>query len=142
MRTFVAYTVSLAIVVAVVIGLGKLGGFAPSGTASKHKIYITECDTTNEPKGHKKESIVFPQPDVTYRVIFSKAHSSTLGDQYPFTPNEFDITPNGSNEHQLTGPDDCSQKKGCYYYYSLSRLINGVPESPPCNDPGIHIVPN
>lgn len=145
MKAFVSYCAAFVVVILVVIGLAKLRSSFPGPSRNKPDITITNCDTTDEPKKHKTEKLVF-STDTTYHVKFSTAHSPTQGDLYPFSrndnqaDNEFDITPTGSNEHQLTGPNDCS-KRGCYYRYTLRQIVNGTPEPVLCNDPGIHIVP-
>lgn len=144
MKTFVSYILALAVVAGIVIALGKFSSFAPGPQGKPHNIYISGCDTRDEPKGHKSESIAF-HTDIIYHVKFSTADSPSQGTKYPFTrndsqaDNEFDIIPGAANEHQLTGPNDCSQR-GCYYRYTLKRIINGVPEGTLCNDPGIHII--
>ncbi len=144
MKAFVSYCVAFVAVLLIVIGFGRLRNASPTKSV-KNYIHISGCDTPDEPKGHKSDSIVF-RPDATYHVKFSPAHSPTQGDLYPLprndnpADNEFDITPTGSNEFQLTGPNDCS-KKGCYYRYTLRQIVNGTPEPVLCNDPGIHIVP-
>ena len=41
----------------------------------------------------------------------------------------------------MHGPTSCTLSNGCYYKYNVSYNQNNHPQSPPCRDPGVRVVP-
>ncbi len=135
MRAFgVCSCVMLTGVMVGVVGCNK----ANNATATQ-RIQITNCIATPDPLSvHDQDSIIWVS-DINYRITFVPTNTPN-GPAVPVSSNPFTVTASTTVPQVIHGPSNCSTA-GCYYKYALTRFRNGVPESVPCIDPGIRVIP-
>jgi len=134
MRAFgVCSCVMLTGVMVGVVGCNK------ANNATATRIQITNCIATPDPVSvHDQDSVIWI-PDVDYQVTFVLTNTPN-GPAVPVSSNPFVVKAGTTVPQIIHGPSNCSTA-GCYYKYALTRFRNGVPESVPCIDPGIRVVP-
>jgi hypothetical protein len=121
------------------VGCDKENKSGGVGIVNSYTIIITNCVADKDPLNVHDKDVVTWIPDVDYQITFLPT-STPGGPKVPTSSNPFQVTAGSTVPQIMRGPSDCSTA-GCYYKYSLARIKNGVPEKPPCADPGIRIVP-
>ena len=117
----------------VVVGCNK------ANNAMATRIQITNCIATPDPVSVRDQDSVIWIPDVDYQVTFVLTNTPN-GPAVPVSSNPFVVKAGTTVPQIIHGPSNCSTA-GCYYKYALTRFRNGVPESVPCIDPGIRVIP-
>ncbi len=119
--------------------VGVVGCNKANNATATQRIQITNCIATPDPVSvHDQDSVIWI-PDVDYQVTFVLTNTPN-GPAVPVSSNPFVVKAGTTVPQIIHGPSNCSTA-GCYYKYALTRFRNGVPESVPCIDPGIRVVP-
>jgi hypothetical protein len=114
-------------------------GCNKANNATATRIQITGCIATPDPQTVHDNSQVIWVPDVNYRITFLPTNTPN-GPAVPVSSNPFTVVAGSTVPQVIHGPTNCSTA-GCYYKYTLTKFNNGVPESVPCIDPGIRVIP-
>ena len=119
--------------------VGMVGCNKANNATATQRIQITNCIATPDPLSvHDQDSIIWVS-DINYRITFVPTNTPN-GPAVPVSSNPFTVTASTTVPQVIHGPSNCSTA-GCYYKYALTRFRNGVPESVPCIDPGIRVIP-
>ena len=109
-------------------------GLAPTN------VTLNNCVATPDPAPiYSGDTVIFQATDSnTYLVTFLLTNTPN-GPTVPVVSNPFRV--GGTSISQIMrGPSNCTPN-GCDYKYTLTYIINGVPQPKACADPIIHIKP-
>jgi len=122
-----------------IVGCHKEAKVTTTPPPLPNQIRITACVAVPDTLAVKDNQPVSFLADVDYQVTFLPKITPN-GPAVPVSPNPFVVRGSIAVPKTIHGPSNCGEP-GCLYKYSLAHMKNGLPQLPPCADPGIRILP-